>query len=181
MAGDGSLSPSAFIPFCEFGADKAVVGERVAEIDVHVCNIFQEVTMAGQICYEVDVNEFKDSVNNTKRALETGRPHLLDGLQPGEAGHERGHRAEYNEHGQLRRQIFGKGKRKQRSDLHWNTRWPLHLLELFVINFLPAPLMLYGENQFAFSSVKSIRVRDLLDKLKVWPRLVLIKISETSF
>ena len=37
--------------------------------------------------------------------------------------------------------------------------------------------MLYGENQFAFSSVKSIRVRDLLDKLKVRPRLVLIKIS----
>ena len=78
MAGDGSLSPSAFIPFCEFGADKAVVGERVAEIDVHVCNIFQEVTMAGQICYEVDVNEFKDSVNNTKRALETGLTFWMD-------------------------------------------------------------------------------------------------------
>ena len=39
VKGDGSLSPSAFIPFCEFGADKSVVSEKIEEFDLSLIHI----------------------------------------------------------------------------------------------------------------------------------------------
>ena len=76
---NGSLAPSAFIPFCEFGAEKSIMGVKIPEFDVPVCNKFKPVMMySGQVCYQVDVNEFKDSVRNVKRGLEAGLTFWMD-------------------------------------------------------------------------------------------------------
>ena len=78
MGEDGALSPSAFIPFCEFGAEKSVMGQQIAEFDVPVCNKFRSVTMkGGQVCYQVDVSDFEDSVE-TDSGLRTGLTLWLD-------------------------------------------------------------------------------------------------------
>ena len=58
---NGSLSPSSFIPFCEYGKDKSVVGENILHFDVPVCNKFKEIQYNGQICYEIDVNKLRNS------------------------------------------------------------------------------------------------------------------------
>ena len=34
-------SPSAFIPFCDFGGDMSAMGTKVDQFDVPVCNSFQ--------------------------------------------------------------------------------------------------------------------------------------------
>ena len=55
-------SPSAFIPFCEFSGDMLVMGEKIKDFDYPVCNKFKPKVLNGQLCYQVDVNEFKDKI-----------------------------------------------------------------------------------------------------------------------
>ena len=55
-------SPSAFIPFCEFNGDMLVMGEKIEEFAYPVCNKFKPKILKGQLCYQVDVNEFKNKI-----------------------------------------------------------------------------------------------------------------------
>ena len=50
---DGNFSPSAFIPFCSFGED--ILGVKVKEFDIPVCNIFKPKLQYDQLCYETDL------------------------------------------------------------------------------------------------------------------------------
>ena len=70
-------SPSAFIPFCEFGGNMSTVGEYVDLFDVPVCNSFQAKTLNDQLCYEVDLNNFSDK-NNIYTELRLGFNFLMD-------------------------------------------------------------------------------------------------------
>ena len=54
---------SAFIPFCSLGDDADRVGEMFEGFQVPVCNLFREKVVAGQVCYEADINQFKQEVN----------------------------------------------------------------------------------------------------------------------
>ena len=54
---------SAFIPFCSLGYDAETVGEMFGRFQTPVCNLFKEKMVAGQVCYEADINQFKDRVN----------------------------------------------------------------------------------------------------------------------
>ena len=47
------LSPSAFIPFCEFGGNMSTVGIKIDQFDVPVCNSFQSKILNDQLCYEI--------------------------------------------------------------------------------------------------------------------------------
>ena len=38
---NNSLSPSAFIPFCEFGGDMSALGVKIDQFSVPVCNSFK--------------------------------------------------------------------------------------------------------------------------------------------
>ena len=48
---DGSLSPSALIPFCWYGRNKAI-GVKHDKFKVPVCSGFEKVQRNNQICYE---------------------------------------------------------------------------------------------------------------------------------
>ena len=57
---DGHLSPTALIPFCEFGEDGnfSRMGRKSDYFDVPVCNSFRPKIIEDQLCYEVDPNEY---------------------------------------------------------------------------------------------------------------------------
>ena len=75
---DGKLSPSAFIPFCEFGGDPHIMGQKIAEFDLPVCTSFTEKIHKGQLCYGVDVNKFKMKGTFRSEDLRLGLTLLLD-------------------------------------------------------------------------------------------------------
>ena len=77
MTNEGKLSPSAFIPFCEFGGNMAAVGSMIKEFHVPVCNSFKAKIQNDQLCYEVDLNKFSNKVNKVKE-LKLGFNFVLD-------------------------------------------------------------------------------------------------------
>ena len=77
MDSQGRLSPSAFIPFCEFGGSMSIMGEVSSLFDSPVCNKFRPKFRNGQLCYQVNVNEVKDQIENKRDRL-LGLTFLLD-------------------------------------------------------------------------------------------------------
>ena len=59
---EGRLSPSSFIPFCEFGGNMLKMGKKIDHFDVPVCNSFQAKIINDQLCYEVDLKKFSNKV-----------------------------------------------------------------------------------------------------------------------
>ena len=59
----GKLSPSAFIPFCEFGGNMSAMGVYDDKLKLHVCNSFQAKILNDQLCYEVDLQNLSKSHN----------------------------------------------------------------------------------------------------------------------
>ena len=56
---DRNVSPSAFIPFCDFGGKMEIVGAYIDHFDYPVCTIFKDKIFNDQLCYEVDLNSYK--------------------------------------------------------------------------------------------------------------------------
>ena len=73
----GGLSPSAFIPFCTFGGDMDAMGTKVEGFKYSVCNSFEEKILNDQLCYEVDLEKFKDR-DNINNQLQKGLILILD-------------------------------------------------------------------------------------------------------
>ena len=73
----GELSPSAFIPFCEFGGNMSAMGVKIDQFDVPVCNSFQAKIVNDQLCYEVDLNKFSKK-GNIEKELKSGFVFFLD-------------------------------------------------------------------------------------------------------
>ena len=74
---DNKISPSSFIPFCDFGEDMSTVGVKIDQFDVPVCNSFQATILNDQFCYEIDLKTF--SVNaNIEKELKIGFNFLID-------------------------------------------------------------------------------------------------------
>ena len=48
---------TAMIPFCEFGGNMSVMGVKIDQFDVPVCNSFRPKIVQDQLCYTVDPNE----------------------------------------------------------------------------------------------------------------------------
>ena len=72
-----TFSPSAFIPFCAFGEDMKAMGKEVDGFDHHVCNSFKAKIRNDQLCYEVNLEEFKDK-DNINEQLKSGLVLILD-------------------------------------------------------------------------------------------------------
>ena len=77
MNGNNQSSPSAFIPFCDFGGDMSAVGVKIENFDVPVCNSFQPTILNDQICYKIDVHKFHNK-SNIINELDVGFNFLLD-------------------------------------------------------------------------------------------------------
>ena len=76
---DGKLSsPSALIPFCWFGVNMSGVGVKVDQFDVPVCNSFKAKILNDQLCYEVDLKEYRDSNTKFDRNLKLGLVFFMD-------------------------------------------------------------------------------------------------------
>ena len=71
------MSPSAFIPFCEFGGNMSAVGVQIEEFNVPVCNTFQAKILNDQLCYEVDLNSYTDK-HNIDKQLKLGFNFIMD-------------------------------------------------------------------------------------------------------
>ena len=59
---DEENSPTALIPFCEFGGNVSAMGVKIDQLDVPVCNSFKAKIVKDQLCYEVDPNNFKHNI-----------------------------------------------------------------------------------------------------------------------
>ena len=71
------INPSSLIPFCEIGGNMSVMGSKVDNFDVPVCNSFQARILNDQLCYEVDPNEFV-TFQNIGNVFKTGLVLLID-------------------------------------------------------------------------------------------------------
>ena len=58
---DNEISISSFIPFCEFGD---MNGYMNPAFDFPTCKIFNPKIFNNQLCYQVDLNKFKDSFSS---------------------------------------------------------------------------------------------------------------------
>ena len=59
------LSPSSFIPLCDFGGNFNITGVKIDQFNIPVCNIFEAKIVNDQLCYEVDLNNFKSSFSQS--------------------------------------------------------------------------------------------------------------------
>ena len=74
---DNQTSPSAFIPFCDFGGNMSSMAVQNVQFEVPVCNSFQDKVVNDQLCYEVNLNRFSKK-NNIAKELELGFYFLMD-------------------------------------------------------------------------------------------------------
>ena len=72
-----TFSPSAFIPFCEFGGHTSAVGVKISQFSVPVCNSFEPKILNDQLCYEVDLNRVSNK-SNVAKELELGFYFIMD-------------------------------------------------------------------------------------------------------
>ena len=77
LTGTGQLRPGAFIPFCEFGGDPNLLGRHTHLLDFPVCDSFKETILYGQLCYTLDINQFREKQLTTSE-LEKGLTLILD-------------------------------------------------------------------------------------------------------
>ena len=76
---NGNTSPSAFIPFCEFGEDRSKLGRTHDNFSVPVCNAFTPKIVTDQLCYEIDLQSYRSSVNSyLRKQLNSGLILVLD-------------------------------------------------------------------------------------------------------
>ena len=74
---NGNPHPSAFIPFCDLGGNMTILGRRIKGINIPVCNIFRGKFHNNQLCYEIDVNRFKNRVD-PKQIFRHGLTFIVD-------------------------------------------------------------------------------------------------------
>ena len=73
----GSLSPTAFVPFCSFGGDMKLMGTTSEQFDVPVCNSFKPQIRNDQLCYQIDLEDYKNKTN-IENQLKEGLLLILD-------------------------------------------------------------------------------------------------------
>ena len=73
----GELSPSAFIPFCELGGNMSSLGVKIKEFKVPVCNSFVPKLFHDKICYQIDLEQYRDNPN-VETQLKKGLVFILD-------------------------------------------------------------------------------------------------------
>ena len=71
---NNKMSPSAFIPFCSFGAE--MMGSEVPNMTFPICDIFEPTVFEGKLCYQVDVE--KTSGQRVFEGKESGLMLLID-------------------------------------------------------------------------------------------------------
>ena len=68
---------TALIPFCAFGEDMEIMGTNIDGLDVPACNSFVPKNHDEQLCYEVELDRFKNN-SILEKQLRSGLVLLLD-------------------------------------------------------------------------------------------------------
>ena len=74
----GNLSPSALIPFCDFGGSLSGLGRKIPEFDFPVCDGFKAVLLKGRTCYEIDLSLIQSDMDMNEELFKIGLTLLLD-------------------------------------------------------------------------------------------------------
>ena len=77
MDRDGDISASSFLPFCSFGNDMKSMGKEISGFNDPVCDRFKAKIRNDQLCFEVDLEKFKDE-KKIQEQLMSGLVLLLD-------------------------------------------------------------------------------------------------------
>ena len=64
---EGNLSPTALIPFCDFGGNMSAMGVKIDQFDYPVCSCFEAKIVHDQLCYELDPNKFIDKTEDSRK------------------------------------------------------------------------------------------------------------------
>ena len=59
---NGSINPTALVPFCSLSDDFSAMGVKIDQMDVPVCNSFRPKIVRDQLCYSVDLNKIKKRI-----------------------------------------------------------------------------------------------------------------------
>ena len=139
----GEISPSAFIPFCQFGADMNLSGEKQDNFSIPVCKMFTRKIFGDQLCYQVDLDKIYKQIELSKRrvALSQGLTFLMD------YNNERNTMAENIK----RRNIIKTDLNHIFENLNKADEATIHI-ELL------APKTLYGAGNYGLTNVKQIDV-----------------------
>ena len=54
-----------------------LIGEKLSNFQVPVCSLFRKKIFSGQVCYEADLNQFKNKID-WKKALKKGFSFIID-------------------------------------------------------------------------------------------------------
>ena len=152
---EGSLSPSAFIPFCEFGGKTSAVSTKITKFDVPVCSSFQAKILKDQLCYEVDLNNFSDR-SNIKQELKIGFIFIMDYNEDKQVTYEEDFKKTEDD------SIAG---RIVESDENHHALIYLNTIGIKMFSFLSdfiycisEPLQLVGEGEYNLNVLKQIKV-----------------------
>ena len=159
----GNILSSTFIPFCSFGLSMDIFGEELPNFHVPVCRLFREKIINGQVCYEADLNQYRDRVN-WKEALSSGLTLIIDTND------------EYDVKNILEKKELGEKNVVKSIDAFTDEKkdntFTLMLKTIskkspyfffFVVTSCfpdPVPIILEGEGHYALAAVKDIRVTE---------------------
>ena len=76
----GKFSPSSFIPFCGIGRSMSILGKKIDQFEVPICNSFKQTVLLNQVCYELDVTKVING-SNVEEALKLGLTLILDYIE----------------------------------------------------------------------------------------------------
>ena len=65
------------IPFCSFNGNMSLVGVKT-NFQEPVCNIFREKIVGEQVCYETDLNQYRERNQNWEDLLQKGFIFIVD-------------------------------------------------------------------------------------------------------
>ena len=150
-----NLSPSALIPFCDFGRSKSTMGNMMENFELPVCDSFKAKVLNDKLCYEVDLHEYR---NDNNIGLKSGLVFFMD----------------YNEDRQvilkendnmLEDDVFvdkvDASLDDEKASIYLNTIGEYFLLSIRHDNAnISEPLKLVGEGKYNLNAVKEIKVTD---------------------
>ena len=82
MNTSNELSPSAFIPFCQFGEDTSLLGITNPNFKFPICNSFKPKILENQLCYQIDLNEIKKNLSEKYLSVALTHTGLILGIDP---------------------------------------------------------------------------------------------------
>ena len=152
---DQDIFPSALIPFCEFGGSMSAMGVKIDQFTVPVCNSFQAKILNGQLCYEVDLNQYSNKETVLKE-VNAGLAFIMDYNEDRQITHNQNH--DITEAESLVKWI---SEPEEDSDAHiyLNTIGKQICTITITIIFL-APVTLIGEGEYNLNILKEIKVTE---------------------